>query len=146
MNLGFNLRKFVNQQRIFLLPFPAGSARNVYFPFDIFTDTPINVAKEMVKELDIKDWDPSEIALMIEAEISMLLPDRTNSYHDDENDEGPHQYHHFPSVSSCSSSQESLSGAVNRADDISNGYRWHHGMSSFPLRTLHCGCPISLMS
>ncbi|KEH25193.1 WNK kinase [Medicago truncatula] len=102
-----------------------GSARNVYFPFDIFTDTPIDVAKEMVKELDITNWDPSEIATMIEAEISMLLPDRTNSYQDDENNASPRRYHHFPSVSSVSSSQESLSGAVNRVDDISNGYRWH---------------------
>jgi WNK lysine deficient protein kinase len=99
----------------------------------------------MVKELDITDWDPSEIASMIEAEISMLFPERTNTYKNDENDEGPHQYHHYPSVSSCSSSQESLSGAVNRADDVSNGYRWHHGTSSFSRHQLRCGCPISLM-
>jgi len=123
-----------NRSNVSYSAFPAGSARNVYFPFDIFTDTPIDVAKEMVKELDITDWDPSEIATMIEAEISMLLPDKTNSYQDDENNKSPRHYHHFPSVSSCSSSQESLSSALNRADDISNGYSWNHGMSSFPLR------------
>lgn len=135
-----------NRSNVSYSSFPAAFARNVYFPFDIFTDTPIDVAKEMVKELDITNWDPSEIATMIEAEISMLLPDRTNSYQDDENNASPRRYHHFPSVSSVSSSQESLSGAVNRANDISNGYRWHHGTSSFSLHKLCCGCPISMMS
>ncbi|MCI24131.1 hypothetical protein A2U01_0045314 [Trifolium medium] len=34
--------------------------------------------------------------------------------------------HHFPSIPSSSSSQESLSVAFNTADDISNGYHWLH--------------------
>ncbi|TKY47245.1 serine/threonine-protein kinase WNK4 [Spatholobus suberectus] len=112
-----------------------GSCRNVYFPFDIYTDTPIDVAIEMVKELEITDLKPSDIANMIEGEISVLLPNRRNSncsdtchtfsYHDDDDDEGPR--HHFHSVSSCSPSQESISGSVSRADDLLNGYYWLHG-------------------
>ncbi|KVI03733.1 Protein kinase, catalytic domain-containing protein [Cynara cardunculus var. scolymus] len=39
-----------------------GSVRNVYFPFDILHDTPDEVASEMVKELEITDWEPSDIA------------------------------------------------------------------------------------
>ncbi|XP_027336008.1 probable serine/threonine-protein kinase WNK4 [Abrus precatorius] len=111
-----------------------GSCRNVYFPFDIYTDTPIDVAMEMVKELEITDLEPSDIANMIEGELSVLLPNRRNSnysdtchtfsYQDDDEDEGPR--HHFHSFSSCSSSQESISGPVNRADDLSNGYYWLH--------------------
>ncbi|XP_057430013.1 probable serine/threonine-protein kinase WNK4 [Lotus japonicus] len=110
-----------------------GSARNVYFPFDIFTDTPTDVATEMVKELEIADWEPSEIASMIEGEISLLLPNRRNSncshichtfsYPDDDDDEGPH--HRFNSAS-CSSSQESISGLAIRADEISNEHCWLH--------------------
>ncbi|XP_061353155.1 probable serine/threonine-protein kinase WNK4 [Gastrolobium bilobum] len=109
-----------------------GPGRNIYFPFDILTDTPIDVAMEMVKELEITDWEPFEIANMIEGEISVLLPNRRNSncsdtchtfsYQDNDDDEGPH--HHFHSISSCSSSQESISGLISRADDISNEHYW----------------------
>lgn len=52
-----------------------GHSRNIYFPFDIMSDTPIDVAHEMVKELEITDWEPSEIAKMIDQEISQLVPD-----------------------------------------------------------------------
>lgn len=52
----------------------SGSARNVYFPFDIASDTPLDVATEMVKELEITDWEPFEIADMIDEEISALIP------------------------------------------------------------------------
>ncbi|KAL8516438.1 hypothetical protein ACS0TY_014916 [Phlomoides rotata] len=51
-----------------------GDVRNVFFPFDIANDTPLDVANEMVKELDITDWRPSEIANMIDGEISGLDP------------------------------------------------------------------------
>lgn len=112
-----------------------GSCRNVYFPFDIYTDTPNDVAIEMVKELEITDLKPSDIANMIEGEISLLLPNRRNhncsdtcdtvNYHDDGDDEG--HRHHLRSVSSCSSSQESISGSGNRANDSLNGYYWLHG-------------------
>ncbi|RDY00021.1 putative serine/threonine-protein kinase WNK4, partial [Mucuna pruriens] len=111
-----------------------GSCRNVYFPFDIYTDTPIDVAMEMVKELEITDLKPSDIANMIEEEISVLLPNRgsncsdtchTFSYHDDDDDEGPR--HHFHSVSSCSSPQESIPGSASKADGLLNGYYWLQG-------------------
>ncbi|KAF7816221.1 putative serine/threonine-protein kinase WNK4 [Senna tora] len=115
-----------------------GSVRNIYFPFDILTDTPIDVAMEMVRELEITDWEPFEISNMIEEEISALLPHRRKrdlpdafhmfSYQNDDND-GPH--HHFRSLSSCSSSQESTSGLVTKAEELPNGYYWLHGM--FPL-------------
>ncbi|XP_047323794.1 probable serine/threonine-protein kinase WNK4 [Impatiens glandulifera] len=52
-----------------------GSARNVFFPFDIVNDTPLEVATEMVRELDIHDWEPYEIANMIDGEIAVLVPD-----------------------------------------------------------------------
>ncbi|KAI4307552.1 hypothetical protein L6164_030726 [Bauhinia variegata] len=108
-----------------------GSARNIYFPFDIFTDTPIDVATEMVKELEISDWEPFEIACMIEEEISAIMPQRrkmdnfdkyhTLNYQDD--DDIPH---HFHSLSSCSSSRESISGLVTKAEEFANGYYWLH--------------------
>ncbi|KAL8093151.1 hypothetical protein AgCh_035149 [Apium graveolens] len=52
-----------------------GPARNIYFPYDITSDTALDVASEMVKELEITDWDSTEIAEMISEEISALLPD-----------------------------------------------------------------------
>lgn len=118
-----------------------GSCRNVYFPFDIYTDTPVDVAIEMVKELEITDLEPSDIARMIEGEISVLLPNWRNSncpdschtfsYKDDKDNEDPQ--HHFHSISSCSSSLESILGSVNRVDDLLNGYNWLHGMSPLSL-------------
>jgi len=95
----------------------------------------------MVKELEITDLKPSDIASMIEGEISVLLPNWRNSncpdtwhafsYNDDKDNEDPH--HHFHSVSSCSSSQESTPGLVIRVDDLLNGCHWLHGMSPLPL-------------
>lgn len=51
-----------------------GYMRNIHFPFSIVSDTPLEVALEMVKELEITDWDPLVIAAMIENEISLLVP------------------------------------------------------------------------
>ncbi|KAL0843618.1 hypothetical protein Bca101_016864 [Brassica carinata] len=51
-----------------------GKANKVSFRFDIMNDTSIEVAKEMVKELEISDWEPVEIAKMIDGEISSLVP------------------------------------------------------------------------
>ncbi|CAD6255150.1 unnamed protein product [Miscanthus lutarioriparius] len=74
-----------------------GHARNIYFPFDMASDTAVEMAQEMVKELDITDRDASEIAAMIQQEIGRLLPGRAQQQHeytyaerdddDDENDE-----------------------------------------------------------
>jgi WNK lysine deficient protein kinase len=91
-----------------------GRARNIYFPFDTASDTAMEVAREMVKELDITDRSPSEIAAMIEQEIDRLLPDREQheySYaeHDDEDEEQPPPPFYYLS-SSPTSSQGSLYG------------------------------------
>ncbi|KAF8010494.1 hypothetical protein BT93_J1201 [Corymbia citriodora subsp. variegata] len=101
-----------------------GSARNVYFPFDILNDTPIDVASEMVKELEIVDWEAEEIAKMIGGEISALVPNWTEQDVPDyyqENDDG------FPlpflSFSSGSSSQASPSGfTAYRGTEIASDY------------------------
>ncbi|XVF57280.1 hypothetical protein PTKIN_Ptkin06aG0192300 [Pterospermum kingtungense] len=52
-----------------------GRIRNIYFPFDIETDTALSVATEMVAELDITDQDVTKIADMIDGEIASLVPD-----------------------------------------------------------------------
>ncbi|KAL2244036.1 UNVERIFIED_CONTAM: Serine/threonine-protein kinase WNK1 [Sesamum indicum] len=52
-----------------------GRVRNIYFPFDIETDTALSVATEMVAELDIMDQDVTKIAEMIDTEIASLVPD-----------------------------------------------------------------------
>ncbi|PKA60279.1 putative serine/threonine-protein kinase WNK5 [Apostasia shenzhenica] len=52
-----------------------GSVRNIYFPFDTISDTPIDVANEMVRELEITDREPAEIAGMITREIMSLVPE-----------------------------------------------------------------------
>ncbi|OMO82963.1 hypothetical protein CCACVL1_11631 [Corchorus capsularis] len=102
-----------------------GSSRNIYFPFDILHDTPLDVATEMVKELEITDWEPIEIAEMIDGEISALVPqwkktdfprhEAYNTFNYQEEDDGPH--HPFYSFSSCSSSQVSLSGLITHGSD-----------------------------
>ncbi|PSS09549.1 Serine/threonine-protein kinase isoform 2 [Actinidia chinensis var. chinensis] len=98
-----------------------GSMRNVYFPFDIVSDTPFDVATEMVKELEIMDWEPFEIADMIDREISALVPnwkkrgqlqlDHRHILNFQEEEDRHHQL--FCSFSSCSSSHVSLSGLIN---------------------------------
>lgn len=132
-----------------MLFFVAGSTRNIYFPFDISTDTPIDVGTEMVKELEIADWEPFEIADMIEGEISALVPhwkkgDLThpethhtfNYQDDDDDDDGPH--HPFHSLS-CSSSEASASGLI-RIDEMAGCCDWLQGMvfSSFEFGVLFC--------
>ncbi|KAI3966878.1 hypothetical protein MKW92_020348 [Papaver armeniacum] len=52
-----------------------GRVRNIYFPFDIETDTALGVATEMVAELDITDHDETTIAYMIDKELASLVPD-----------------------------------------------------------------------
>ncbi|KAI4324530.1 hypothetical protein MLD38_030013 [Melastoma candidum] len=98
-----------------------GSGSNIYFPFDIVNDTSINVAVEMVKDLEITDKEPMEIAAMIEDEILSLVPTWKNSglardvhqhsfsYQEDEDDgEGGNVRHPFYAASSHSSSLASL--------------------------------------
>ncbi|KAJ9180133.1 hypothetical protein P3X46_008415 [Hevea brasiliensis] len=52
-----------------------GRIRNIYFPFDVETDTALSVATEMVAELDITDQDVTKIADTIDGEIASLVPD-----------------------------------------------------------------------
>ncbi|KAK9137343.1 hypothetical protein Sjap_007937 [Stephania japonica] len=51
-----------------------GRIRNIYFHFDIATDTALSVAAEMVSELDIADQDVTRIAGIIDGEIAALVP------------------------------------------------------------------------
>ncbi|KAK9280524.1 hypothetical protein L1049_014216 [Liquidambar formosana] len=111
-----------------------GPPRNIFFPFDIVTDTPIDVATEMVKELEITDWEPFEIADMIDGEISALVPhwkkwdmpqpEPYHTYDYQEDDDGPQ--HPFHSCSSCSSSQASISGLITsrRMEETTRGSDW----------------------
>ncbi|KAF4375591.1 hypothetical protein CsatB_030267 [Cannabis sativa] len=107
-----------------------GPPRNIFFPFDIVSDTPLDVATEMVKELEITDWEPFEIAKMIQEEISSLLPHwqeetyDTINYQDNDDHDGTH--HPFYSFSSCSSSQASISGMItsNGIDQMANRGDW----------------------
>ncbi|PAN15703.1 hypothetical protein PAHAL_3G007100 [Panicum hallii] len=92
------------------------NVRNIYFPFDMVNDTATEVAEEMVKELEIRDRDPSEIAAMIEQEIERLLPGRKQQHEyavyaahdddDDENEERPPPFYYLSS--SPTSSQSSV--------------------------------------
>ncbi|KAF8648814.1 hypothetical protein HU200_064514 [Digitaria exilis] len=94
------------------------NVRNIYFPFDMVSDTAAEVAEEMVKELEIKDREPSEIATMIEQEIERLLPNREQQHEysmygahdDDENEEPPPPFYYLSS--SPASSQNSLCGVA----------------------------------
>ncbi|KAJ8753851.1 hypothetical protein K2173_000105 [Erythroxylum novogranatense] len=130
-----------------------GHTRNIHFPFDILNDTTIDVAMEMVKELEISDWEPVEIAEMIEEEISSLIPtwkdwgfnqihhqQHSYSYEDEElsYNKTPNPLH---SNSSLSSSQASLfgkditsiDGELFMNDDTSS----ESSMNSYNYSTLH---------
>uniref|UniRef100_A0A0D9XNC6 non-specific serine/threonine protein kinase n=1 Tax=Leersia perrieri TaxID=77586 RepID=A0A0D9XNC6_9ORYZ len=104
------------------------NVRNIYFPFDMVNDTAMEVATEMVKELDIADREPSEIAAMIEQEIVRLVPgykQHEYSYADDEDDNDNGQLNnpfYYLSSSPTTSSQGSLCGvgppvSVSVSDD-----------------------------
>ncbi|XP_021766567.1 probable serine/threonine-protein kinase WNK5 isoform X2 [Chenopodium quinoa] len=98
-----------------------GSVRFIHFPFDIINDTEMEVATEMVRELDITDWEPHEIADMIEEEISSLVPgwkdldspksqqQHSFDYNDDDENDSP-----FPS--SCSPSHGSPVGSSKSSE------------------------------
>ena len=115
--------------------FLAGSTRNIYFPFDIIDDSPLDVATEMVKELEITDWNPLEIAEMIDGEISALVPLRKKSdpryeayniFNYQEDADGSH--HPFYSFSSRASSQVSLSGLMTHGCDWLQGMSMHNSL------------------
>ncbi|TKY51155.1 Serine/threonine-protein kinase WNK1 [Spatholobus suberectus] len=64
-----------------------GRVRNIYFPFDIETDTASSVANEMVAELDITDQDLTKLANMIDNEIATLVPEWKTGPRVEENSE-----------------------------------------------------------
>ncbi|XP_042403327.1 probable serine/threonine-protein kinase WNK5 isoform X3 [Zingiber officinale] len=106
------------------IAYQEGKMSNVYFPFDTVEDTPLDVANEMVKELDIRDREPSEIAEMIAQEITSLVPgwieDREErhqvcNYVDDKEDRSSHPFYY---LSSPTSSQ----GSVAFGMSSSQGY------------------------
>lgn len=128
-----------------MFPLHAGHGRNIYFPFDIVNDTAVDVAVEMVKELEISDWEPSEIAVMIEKEISSLVPsynkwgspqDQHYSFsYEDDDDDGDVTHHPFHYFSSCSSSQTSLPALslpsmarCHSGKNITNDQDWLQGI------------------
>ncbi|RLM59029.1 hypothetical protein C2845_PM18G13830 [Panicum miliaceum] len=93
------------------------NVRNIYFPFDMVNDTATEVAEEMVKELEIRDRDPSEIAAMIEQEIERLLPGRKQQHeytmyaaHDDDDENVERSPPFYYLSSSPTSSQGSVCG------------------------------------
>jgi WNK lysine deficient protein kinase len=107
--------------------------RNIYFPFDMASDTATEVAEEMVKELEITDRDPVEIAAMIEQEIERLLPGRRQQHEysvrvanggggggddDDENEERPPP---FCYLSSSPTSSSSHGGSLHASGGWSRG-------------------------
>lgn len=120
-----------------------GNARNIYFPFDISSDTALDVASEMVKELEITDWKPYQIADMIDEEISALVPtwkdlNSINQNHEQHSynfyeDDDDSTHHPFYSVSSLSSSPASLSDPFSpKGDEFHHwntlGHDWDQGM------------------
>lgn len=116
--------------------FDIGQARNIYFPFEISSDTALEVAREMVKELEITDWNPIEIADMIDEQISALVPSWTknvyssdlfnNQYSFDYDDDDDVENNH--SLSSHSSSHASLPGLHLLTSFRSSYDHWPAGM------------------
>ncbi|CAM0152219.1 unnamed protein product [Urochloa decumbens] len=107
------------------------NVRNIYFPFDLVSDTAMEVAQEMVKELSITGRDPSEIAAMIHQEIQRLLPEREQQHEynvyaanndDDENEERPPPFYYLSS--SPTSSQGSLYGVGPYTSSGLHGSGW----------------------
>ncbi|KAJ9543332.1 hypothetical protein OSB04_023039 [Centaurea solstitialis] len=108
-----------------------GNARNIYFPFDIESDTANDVATEMVKELEINDWEPFDIALMIDKEIANLIPkwkrgsmeSLQNQIHhslcyDEDEDNDENSLNPFHSQSSSEASLQSLEAVRDQFDNI----------------------------
>jgi WNK lysine deficient protein kinase len=122
------------------------NVRNIYFPFDMASDTATEVAEEMVKELEITDRDPVEIAAMIEQEIERLLPGRRQQHEysvrvangdddDDENEERPPPFCYLSSSPTSSSSHGgSLDGGV-RPYAASGGWSRGTNKKFIPLLT-----------
>jgi len=106
----------------------------VFFPFDTLKDTAIQVAMEMVQELEISHLEPLEIAAMIDYEVSALVPtwrDRVKCHHQRqhsfnyEEDEDVNNHHPF----FLSSSPSSPRGSGHTA---SNSFKTHVCGNHYP--------------
>ncbi|KAK6943254.1 Protein kinase domain [Dillenia turbinata] len=127
------LHPFLSLQEASSVPSKVKIPNNLCIPDDEpRKNTPIDVAAEMVKELELTEWEPLEIAAMIEEEISNLVPPwkqwdsphRQHSFdYDEEDDDGENQ-HPFCSLGSPSSSHASLPGLLPAT---SSATRLHQG-------------------
>ncbi|XP_028768290.1 probable serine/threonine-protein kinase WNK5 [Neltuma alba] len=117
-----------------------GHVRNIYFPFDTINDTAMDVAVEMVRELEINDLEPLDIAQMIEEEIIALVPTwkdwgtsqcpRQHSFRYEEEEEDDISNHHpFFSSSSRSSSHGSLPVLSFSSKNLFGGNNNHFSLS-----------------
>lgn len=50
-----------------------GNVRNIFFPFDVENDTAMGVATEMITELNITDYEITQIAEFIDGKVSSLV-------------------------------------------------------------------------
>ncbi|TKY65695.1 serine/threonine-protein kinase WNK5 [Spatholobus suberectus] len=112
-----------------------GHTRHVFFPFDTLKDTAIQVAMEMVQELEISHLEPLEIAAMIDHEVSTLVPtwrDKVKCHHqrqysfnyEEEDDVNNHHPFFF------SSSPSSPRGSVHMSG--SNSFKTHVRGNHYP--------------
>lgn len=117
-----------------IVSFFAGLAEKVNFLFDIKNDTSIDVAKEMVKELKITDWEPVEIAIMIDGEISSLV----HGWRYEEDDETPHDHHRHRTDLFHSSSSNASSSQASVSNYTARGLQdWLQGMDSSTSVNVH---------
>lgn len=96
--------------------------RNIYFPFDTYTDTALGVAAEMIEELNIANHEVTRIAEMIDGEVSSLVPEWNSSTPQEEtssfSDRGSnsslygshHHHHHLTMIRSCSRKRSEVHG------------------------------------
>lgn len=133
----------------FKLYLNTGQIRHILFPFDTKKDTAIDVAMEMVQELEISHLEPLEIAAMIDHEIAALVPtwnmdqggkcqhQRQHSFNYEEDEDVNNHNPYFFSSSSPSSPHGSLpkSGSSSktqfRANHATFTQEWPQGTSFF---------------
>ncbi|XP_071715977.1 probable serine/threonine-protein kinase WNK9 isoform X2 [Rutidosis leptorrhynchoides] len=130
-----------------------GHARNIYFRFDIETDTAFSVANEMVSDLDIANQDVDKIADMIDSEISYLVPQwqkGSDSLHENHHLENKLEAlnfsgHEFPSIHGRfeeityqidSDQSEARDFADDHENEIRHELRWLKAKYEMQLRDL----------
>lgn len=104
----------------------AGRVRNIYFSFDIESDTSFSVANEMVFELDITNQDVHKIADMIDGEISSLVPDWQKGYLLSE-EESPHHENNNGYCQGCEPNGSRINYKNNPSKNALNCSRNHCG-------------------